>query len=196
MMSIERPKIYKNVRRYDIAGHSHFLTFSCYRRFPLLVNQDWCALLAAGIKDACAKHAISLWAYVFMPEHVHLLIRPRVDTYSISDFLRMAKQPVATKILNRLKKEHSTLLERLRAGGKPARITHSFWQAGGGYDFNIWSMEKAVEKARYCHRNPVTRGLVDDPGDWLWSSYQWLEMGVTRDAPLELDPWDEFLAGM
>ena len=24
----------------------------------------------------------------------------------------------------------------------------------------------------YMHRNPVTRGLVTDSGDWRWSSYQ------------------------
>ena len=194
-MSNYRPQIFKRVRRYDVPGHAHFLTFSCYRRLPLLTNEDWCVFLAAGIKEACAKHDTSLWAYVFMPEHVHLLIRPHGESYSISDFLRAVKQPVATKVLNRLKKESSTLLEQLPSDDKREGITHRFWQAGGGYDFNVWSIEKAIEKSRYCHQNTVMRGLVSDPIHWRWSSYQWLEMGLTHHAPLELDPWDESLVG-
>jgi len=137
---------------------------------------------------------MALWAYVFMPDHVHLLIKPCRDSYRISDFLRSVKQPVATKVLNRLKKQSSVLLEQLWSGHKPGDMTHRFWQAGGGYDFNVWSMEKAVAKANYCHRNPVTRGLVDDPANWRWSSYRWIEMRLTHDAQLELDPWDKFLA--
>ena len=34
----------------------------------------------------------------------------------------------------------------------------AFWQARY-YDFNVWSECKRVEKLRYLHRNPVTRGL-------------------------------------
>jgi putative transposase len=190
-MSDHTSQIFKRVRRFNTPGHVHFLTFSCHRRLPLLIREDWCILLAAGVKDACKKHDMALWAYVFMPDHVHLLIKPCQDTYRISDFLRSVKQSVATKALNRLKKESSVLLEQLRSSRTPEGMTHRFWQAGGGYDFNIWSMEKAVEKAHYCHRNPVTRGLVDDPANWRWSSYRWIEMGLTNDAPLELDAWDK-----
>jgi putative transposase len=28
-----------------------------------------------------------------------------------------------------------------------------------------------VEKLKYMHRNPVTRGLVEKPEDWRWSSF-------------------------
>ena len=46
-----------------------------------------------------------------------------------------------------------------------------FWQARY-YDFNVWSEKKRVEKLRYRHRNPVTRGLVERPEDWAWSSFR------------------------
>ena len=41
-----------------------------------------------------------------------------------------------------------------------------FWQARY-YDFNVWSEQKRVEKLRYIHRNPVKRGLVERPEDWV-----------------------------
>ena len=45
-----------------------------------------------------------------------------------------------------------------------------FWQPRF-YDFNVWSAKKRREKLEYMHRNPVTRGLVKDPKNWVWSSY-------------------------
>jgi len=42
-----------------------------------------------------------------------------------------------------------------------------FWQRRY-YDFNIY----------YMHRNPVTRGLVEAPGDWKWSSHRYYATGV------------------
>ncbi len=46
-----------------------------------------------------------------------------------------------------------------------------FWQTRF-YDFNVWTAKKRVEKLRYMHRNPVTRGLAAAPADWRWSSYR------------------------
>ena len=34
-------------------------------------------------------------------------------------------------------------------------------------DFNVWTTKKRVEKLRYMHRNPVKRGLVSSPEDFL-----------------------------
>ena len=38
--------------------------------------------------------------------------------------------------------------------------------------FNVWSERKRVEKLRYLHRNPVSRGLAATPEDWAWSSFR------------------------
>ena len=36
------------------------------------------------------------------------------------------------------------------------------------YDFNVHSSAKTSEKLRYMHRNPVKRGLVTSPEEWVW----------------------------
>ena len=41
------------------------------------------------------------------------------------------------------------------------------------YDFVVFSDKKRVEKLRYMHRNPVKRGLVLQPEQWVWSSYRY-----------------------
>ncbi len=60
-----------------------------------------------------------------------------------------------------------------------------FWQRGGGFDLNLWSTDKVWEKIDYMHGNPVERGLVERPEDWLWSSYG--DYAGIRTGPLPVD---------
>ena len=66
----------KTVRHYDELGHCHELTFSCYRRMPLLTNNLWPAMLNSCVEQAVRRQGFWLVAFVFMPEHVHLLVYP------------------------------------------------------------------------------------------------------------------------
>ena len=54
---------------------------------------------------------------------------------------------------------------------RQVKVGGHFWQPRY-YDFNVWSEKKRIEKLRYIHRNPVRRGLVENPEDWEWSSYR------------------------
>lgn len=87
--------------------------------------------------------------YVVMPEHVHLLVS-EPERKTLAAALQAMKQAVARRLVR--KGEH-------------------FWLPRY-YDFNVWSEKKLVEKLRYIHRNPVTRGLVERPEDWPWSSFR------------------------
>ena len=59
-----------------------------------------------------------------------------------------------------------------------------FWQRRY-YDFNVHSERKRVEKLKYIHRNPVTRGLADRPEDWEWSSFRHYATGVEGVVEIE-----------
>ena len=39
------------------------------------------------------------------------------------------------------------------------------------YDFKVGGAAKHREKAHYIQQNPVRRGLVAGPEQWLWSSF-------------------------
>jgi putative transposase len=190
-MSIHGSFVYRKASRLNIPGHVHFYTFSCYQRMPLLTNELWRIWLAESIDHASKKLNVDLWAYVFMPEHVHLLIHPRRESYRISAFMQLAKNPMARRVINSLKACDSPLLEKLRIRRRDGMTEHRYWQAGGGHDLNIVSMVKAIEKAEYCHANPVKRGLVRSPEAWRWSSYRWLMEGAREGEPLRLDDWVE-----
>ena len=46
------------------------------------------------------------------------------------------------------------------------------------YDFNVYTERKRAEKLRYMHRNPVKRELVQEPEQWLWSSFRHYKYGA------------------
>jgi putative transposase len=183
------PWVYRKAIRYDVPGHLHFYTFSCYRRLPLLLEDVWCQWLAESIAHARKVLEVELWAYVFMPDHVHLLLRPRREKYRISEFMQLAKNPVARRVISSLKQSHSLLLEDLRLTRRDGVVEYRFWQAGGGYDGNLWNMEKVREKADYCHKNPVRRGRVHAPEMWRLSSFRWLVLGARDGEPVKVDEW-------
>ena len=66
------------------------------------------------------------------------------------------------------------------------RGTEPFWHARY-YDFNVWTEPKRIEKLRYMHRNPVARGLVAKPEDWLWSSFRHYATGIFGPVEIESD---------
>jgi hypothetical protein len=49
----------------------------------------------------------------------------------------------------------------------------------------VWSEGKFVEKLRYIHRNPIVRGLVERPEDWLWSSFRHYSTGANGVVEIE-----------
>ncbi|MBD3298896.1 MAG: hypothetical protein GF341_09595, partial [candidate division Zixibacteria bacterium] len=66
-------------QRFNDPGHAHFITFSCFHRRQFLTGDFARACVRNAIDVARNRHEFALWAYVFMPEHVHLLIHPRKE---------------------------------------------------------------------------------------------------------------------
>jgi putative transposase len=185
----------KRNKKYNTEGHAHFLTCSCYQRMPLLTNDAWRVWLAEAIRDACDKHAVAVWAYVFMPEHIHLLLKPRRAFYDIAKYEHDFKLACSRRVISFLAKSRSPLLDKLRISEPGERARYRFWQRGGGHDLNVWSMKKAVEKAEYCHWNPIKRRLVKSPAQWRFSSFRWLVLNQKENQPMQVDDWDEALLG-
>jgi putative transposase len=154
-------------------GHLHFLTFSCYKRLPLLGTVRARNLFVKVLGEIRERYGFLLVGYVVMPEHVHLLVgEPKEGTPST--VLQMLKQRVSRKMRKNKRRVSKGQLRLLfsQGGDELAR----FWQPRF-YDFNVYSAKKKREKLEYMHGNPVKRGLVKNPGAWMWSSFLYYEKG-------------------
>jgi putative transposase len=142
---------------HNIPGHAHELTFSCYRRYPFLKAERSCRWLAEAMNVARERHSFWLWAFVFMPDHAHLILYPRAAEYRMDRIFEALKQPVGAKAIGYLREINSPWLARLtRRRGK--RTERLFWQSGGGYDRNITSPQTLLTMIDYLHESPVARG--------------------------------------
>jgi putative transposase len=161
----------KGLKRIYGRGHLHFLTFSCYKRLPLLGTVWARNLFVEELQELQERYEFLLVGYVVMPEHVHMLIsEPKEGT--LSTVLQMLKQRVSRKM--RKNERHASV------AGLP-----QFWQPRF-YDFNVYSKSKKKEKLEYMHANPVQRGLVKNPGAWMWSSFLFYEKGEAGLVPIDL----------
>ena len=173
----------KLCRRYDIVGDPHMLTFSCFKRLPLLSKDRSRKWMLDAIQLGRERELYDLWAYVIMPEHVHMVVLPR-ENVQISQILALVKQSMAKRAMPWIRENAPGFLTKLESRSK-GKSTHQFWQRGGGYDRNLRSVSDIHEKIDYIHANPVRRKLVDTPGQWPWSSYHTWETG--KDAPIPVD---------
>jgi putative transposase len=147
--------------RYYGTKNLHFITGSCYKRRPELGSPQHRDLFLKILEQTRRKYQFVVHGYVVMPEHFHLLItEPEKRDPSI--VMKVIKE----RFTRQVNKER-----RLSLPSQSVRETTLIWQKRF-YDFNVWSERKHVEKLRYIHRNPVKRGLVSRPEDWMWSSYR------------------------
>ena len=117
-----------------------------------------------------------------MPEYVHLVLFPAEQT-AAGHLIGEIKSLSAREILAAWRERGKRVLEHLRVE-RNDRQQHVFWQARC-YDHNCRTPDTVREKIEYCHKKPVTRGLVTHPGKWLWSSYAWYH--GEKDCPLKMD---------
>ncbi len=121
-----------------------------------------------------------LYAWVVMPEHIHLLILP-VQMTTVTALLRRLKSPFAKRVIEQWRNVNAPILGRVTDAHGQTR----FWQRGGGYDRNLFTDHELMEKIHYIHTNPVRRGLVDRPRDWGWSSARSYEGGPCRGPDVD-----------
>jgi len=118
------------------------------------------ALYRDLLREHCAAAGVAVWAWVLMPNHVHLILVP-----DDRDGLRRALSRV----------------HRAYAGEIHARLERSghFWQGR----FGCVAMDDAHLYAafRYIALNPVRAGLTKRAREWRWSSAR-AQLGLEDDG--------------
>ena len=150
------------LKRYQQTRQTHFVTFCCYHRRPLLTTAAALQTFEDALDRVRRSCKLRVYAYVIMPEHVHLLLS-EPERGLLADALKSFKQGVSRRLIGDA--EH-------------------FWQKRY-YDFNIRNYPQFVEKAKYIHWNPVKRGLCARLEDWQWSSFRHYATGSEGRVEIE-----------
>ena len=104
------------------------------------------------LEAACAQHRCQVHAYVFMTNHVHLLMTP-----ATADGIPSVMQSVGRRYVRRFNSTYNR--------------TGTLWE--GRYRATVVDHESYVLAChRYIEMNPVRAGLAADPRGYRWSSHE------------------------
>lgn len=137
------------IARVVVPGIPHHVTQRGNRRQEsFLCDGDYEYYLAL-MADHCRDHAVDVWAYCLMPNHVHLVLVPADE-----DGLRRA--------LGEAHRQYACVVND-REGWRG-----HFWQER----FHSFPMDEAhlLMAVRYVELNPVRAGLTRRASEWRWSS--------------------------
>ena len=156
--------------RYKIIERSqpHFLTCTVLDWIPLFMNPEIVEIIFGSLRFLQQEARLTPYAYVIMENHIHLVASADDLGKEIGDF----KSYTAREIIEYLKvRRFVHLLEELRLGKLRHRTdrTYQVWQEGVHPEL-IQGQKMMRQKIEYIHANPVSRGYVDDPTHWRYSS--------------------------
>ena len=140
------------LRRYAAPGHvQHIVQRGNNRAATFRAEADY-RFFYLCLRAACERHGCAVHAYVFMTNHVHLLVTP-ADSAAIARTL----QSVGRRYVQHFNAAYA------RTGG--------LWE--GRYHATVVDTERYLATChRYVERNPVRAGVVAQARAYPWSSHR------------------------
>jgi len=171
----------------------YFITTTAAKRAHFFTPEKHKRIIADSLNYMRQKGWFNLYAFVIMPNHVHLMVK-FLSPYNLSDVMRDFKKYTSKQVVQHCIAENPReLLFYIKAAGEAdAKSQYKVWE--DGYDArDVFSISFCEQKLDYIHHNPCQPhwGLVDKPEDYLWSSACfYLE---DRAAIIQIDDLREFL---
>ncbi len=152
---------------------------------PIFTRSSFIIPLLDSINFYRYQQEFKLLGYVIMPDHIHFIIWP-YGTATVSDIMRDYKTFTSKRIIRQAKVENIaewvTAFEQ--AGRETGRSNNKVWQ-DSYWDENVYTERFLRQKLNYIHRNPIRSGLVEQPANYAYSSFQNYEFG--QEWLIEID---------
>ena len=136
--------------------YAYFITIRCFDGKEFFKDIRLARDVIECLMELKSKFDMKIFAYCFMPDHIHLLLSPKENQISVPKFLQMFK----------------------------GKATHIYWKIGfegrlwqrSYYDHVLRSYEDTHEVVKYILFNPVRKEIVTDMFEYPFS-------GVVDELP-------------
>ncbi len=136
------------LKHFDYVGaYAYNLTLVTRRRTSIFTSADVVDIAVQALTEACEKHAFTVHAYCFMPDHLHFLTSGS-DESSLPSFVALFKQLSSYR------------LKRI--------VVTAVWQISY-YDRVLRSEDDMGALMQYIWENPVRAGLADRAIEYPYS---------------------------
>ena len=163
-------------RKYKFHNESavYFISFAAVYWLDIFTRQVYFNVLEESIEYCRKEKGMEVFAYCFMPSHVHLIFRSSNEDPSglIIDFKGFtARKLIKTIEENPQESRKEWLLWMMkRAGKKKSNVSKNQLWKQHNKPIELWSEKVIQQKIDYIHNNPVESGFVTTPIDWKYSS--------------------------
>ncbi|MGA7178055.1 MAG: transposase [Thiobacillaceae bacterium] len=159
--------------RYVVPGQpQHIIQRGNNRQAIFAADADY-QFFRDCLVEAARKHGLTIHAYVWMTNHIHLLATPGND-----DSISKVFQSVGRKYVQYFNFSY--------------RRSGTLWE--GRYRATVVDSERyLLTVMRYIELNPVRAGMVAHPRDYSWSSYAFDALGEAGPNADWLTPHREYL---
>ena len=189
---MEQPKEsdYSGGRKSHIErGTLYFWTATINQWHRLLQEDRYKAVIISSLEYLSNAGKIEVFAFVIMPNHIHLIWRVLENNGKESpqgSFLKFTAHEFKKILINEGE-------DKLRHYAVDAHNkSFEFWQRDS-LAVPLFSRKVAYQKLDYIHRNPVSKHwlLADDPCQYWYSTARFYELGV-KDFSFIKDLREEF----
>jgi REP element-mobilizing transposase RayT len=137
-----------------------------------------------ALNEARKSGNFALYAYVIMPDHLHVISD---SARSSADTLRFLNGIISHRLIEYLKERgYESSLHKLRQETKARQYRHALWDHHPNVRL-LFTERMLMERVHYIHQNPVRAGLVERAEDYRYSSVRcWIGKPL-EDEPLLMD---------
>ncbi|NTV15630.1 MAG: transposase [Desulfobulbaceae bacterium] len=167
------------IGRVVIPNYPHHITQRGNRRQEVFFSDDDYQAYLDLMAEWCLRCKVQIWAYCLMPNHVHLICVPKSE-------IGLARG------IGEAHRRYTRLIN-FQQGWRG-----HLWQ--DRFASFVMDEQHLLTAARYVEWNPVKAGLVQQPGDYRWSSAA-AHLAGENDALVKVRPllkiagnWADFLA--
>jgi putative transposase len=162
----------------------YYLTAVAKERLPIFRSGRIKSIACAALNEARCSGNFALYAYVLMPDHVHVITD---SVLRLSKILQFINGITARRIIDYLKEHnYQDSLKKLRHEIRPRQYGYSLWDHHP--DARLLLTEAMLmQRVHYTHQNPVRAALVNRAEDYRWSSVRCWNGNLLPDEPLLMD---------
>ncbi len=160
--------------KFNNPSAAYFVSFATVYWIEVFTRQLYLGILKDSIMYCRLHKKMKVYAYCFMPNHVHLVFSSENEDPSgiIRDFKKFTAKKVIKAIENNPRESRKQWMLNMfekAANYKTNVEKRQFWQHHN-HPIELWSRAVMKQKINYIHNNPVVAGFVTNPIDWKYSS--------------------------
>lgn len=175
--------------RYKVVDDNgiYFTTHTIVEWLPVFWERKYFEIITRSLGYCQEKKGLTVFGYVIMLTHFHLVAQTD-DGIKLHDVMRDMKKFTSKEISRQLESDGQKLFLHVfkkAAEGEKERCKYKVWQ-DEYHPQLVYSDSVCHQKLEYMHNNPLRKGFVEKPEDWVYSSARNYALGDHSILKVEL----------